>query len=123
MSEIICECGHGIEEHRILSHGCTHDMGIGQLPDGNYHKLCDCNLTPQAVEARYVARRAHKRYNQLLDENYRLSNNCDALQAKLDVAMKAIEKASDPYIRESAERIRILDNAKTEIAKLGGEEE
>ena len=51
--EIICECGHGIEEHGLL--GCI-DPKVARWND------CNCKLPKEAVEARYWARVMVARY-------------------------------------------------------------
>jgi hypothetical protein len=63
MSDIICECGHRIEEHK--SQGCWH------IIDEEERLHCRCALGWQTVEARYER---------------------DALQAKLEIALEAMKK-------------------------------
>jgi hypothetical protein len=57
---IICECGHGIEEHD--SHGCQvwlkHEYFYKTLP-------CQCTLSASLIEARYWARRMMKERDEL----------------------------------------------------------
>ena len=43
---IICECGHGMNEHYCDGAGCMYVMSG-----------CGCELTPGIIEARYWARR------------------------------------------------------------------
>lgn len=72
MNEIVCECGHGIEEHYA-------DW------DANCCHSCACLLSNNAVEARYWARR--------------MMTERDALSAKLEIAKEALEKyANDKFL-------------------------
>jgi hypothetical protein len=53
---IICECGHGIFHHG--REGCSY--AISHTHKLNELEFCGCELTTQAVEARYWARRMMK---------------------------------------------------------------
>jgi hypothetical protein len=58
--DIICECGHSIEEHReptnypefYYSGGCEHEDRKGYQS----WTCCNCKLPPDVVEARFWAR-------------------------------------------------------------------
>lgn len=104
---IICECGHGIDEHNGL--GCWH------IVDVISRKYCTCRIRRDTVEARYWARRMMKERDTLqdqLDVVIKIDDDtintwrgtCDILQAKLDEAIMKIESVcrgeysgEDPY--------------------------
>jgi hypothetical protein len=52
--EIICECGHRLNDHDESQGGCWYHYFSGS---------CYCNLSPETVEARYWAKYYYKKYN------------------------------------------------------------
>lgn len=65
---IMCDCGHGIDEH--FSINCTHPQ-------------CTCEISKDAVEARYWANKA--------------ISECKTLRAQLAIAKEAMDTAENLY--------------------------
>ena len=92
MSEIICECGHGIEIHDLV--GCN-------FPRPYAPNDCMCELSPEAVEAR------HER---------------DALRKQLEIVDKYLIYFSNvDWGNSSFLQVRELAiEARSKISKIGG---
>lgn len=124
--EIICECGHGIEEHGLL--GCI-DPKVARWND------CNCKLPKEAVEARYWARVMLARYiggvmwcemlkiehDGLVENNRVFQHRGDNLQTEVD-RLKAVlydegvelRKTRNHYIQACVQR----DEIKHKLYKL-----
>ena len=70
MSDIICTCGHKIEEHSDL--GCKHKDDFTWRP-------CECTVDVHVL----VERNDEAQYLELVEE-------CDALRKQLEIAVEAI---------------------------------
>jgi hypothetical protein len=71
MSDIICECGHGIDRH--VESGCIVPIGYKDNGDAIY---CDCRLSSQAIDARHQLKQ--------------MTAERDALAKQLRIAIKYI---------------------------------
>lgn len=129
---ITCECGHAIDIHDLT--GCN-------FPRPYAPNDCMCELSPEAIEARYWAKRYYNRFNRmeyyanmLNDEVIKLREKLDAweivltdsqterdmlnvyadeLKASLDIAVKGLEwYAISPMITGDAVALATLAKIK-----------
>jgi hypothetical protein len=126
--EIICECGHRIEEHGLL--GCI-DAKLARWND------CNCKLPKEAVQARYWAIRMAKERDKLkailYDEGVELRKTrnhyiqaCvqrDEIKHKLYKLEDSLYEKDDEGIDEIREQLRMcqlalrtMDSAQAELA-------
>ena len=75
MTDITCECGRAIDIHDLT--GCN-------FPRPYAPNDCMCELSPEAIEARYWAKRYYNRFNRMEYYANMLNDEVIKLREKLD---------------------------------------